>query len=306
MVFLYIIQIFNLNNMNNTIHFFDLDRTLWSVDTRPWLINKNNPSKPLIRLSKEETLYILSGIYKNDELMINYNGKSFWISNEILDKITKKYKSLNINDLGISFTEKTNPEYFNHVKYFIENIRHLSQNTKVDIGIISDRYSVDNDNELLKVLKEKLSEIGLSISKFFYTNDYYNNSNNNNNKTNNDKMNILLEHMVGYHIEGNHFKPIKQDFYKTVHFYDDESQNINVANTVQHYLELYLSNTDDDVFNRIISRINKATPTLYTHLITNNQLNRFKSTKITLVEPIKYSIKIDESKIVKNFKNFKK
>ena len=67
--------------MNKTIHFFDLDRTLWSIDTRPWVINKNDPSKPIIRLSKEEALYILSGIYKNEEQMIEYNGKTYYNKN---------------------------------------------------------------------------------------------------------------------------------------------------------------------------------------------------------------------------------
>ena len=35
-----------------TIHFFDLDGTLWNVDGNAWIINKNKPSKPIIKLSK--------------------------------------------------------------------------------------------------------------------------------------------------------------------------------------------------------------------------------------------------------------
>jgi len=72
--------------MEKAIHFFDLDRTLWSIETRLWLIDKNNPSKPLIRLSKEDSTYILSGIYKDQENMIEYNGKVFWISDNMFEK----------------------------------------------------------------------------------------------------------------------------------------------------------------------------------------------------------------------------
>jgi len=289
--------------MNKTIHFFDLDRTLWSIDTRPWIINKNDPSKPIIRLSKEEALYILSGIYKNEEQMVEYNGRTYWISEEMFDRIQKKRK-LELEDLGISFIESTNPEYYDKVKFLIENIRHIAQEENVDIGIISARYSVDNDNELLKVLVDKLAELGLEINKFYYTSDSFNHSNTN--KMNIDKMKILLEHMTGFHIEGDRFAPVKQNFYENIHFYDDDPQNINVANDIQSFLEEYLKNTDDEVFERISKRIGEQDPTLYTHLITNNQLNRFKTTEIKLAQPIKFSIKLEEKRIIRGFNDFNK
>jgi len=289
--------------MNKAIHFFDLDRTLWSIDTRAWVIDKNNPNKPLIRLSKEESTYILSGIYKNEEQMIEYNGKVFWISEDMFNKIKKKRKSLELGDLGISFIEKTNPEYYKKVTFFIENIRHLMGKEDIDIGILSARHSVDNDNEVLKVLKDKLLELGLEISKFYYTSDSF--VSRNSNKTNIEKMKVLLEHMVGFHIEGDHFVPIKQNFYPEVHFYDDENQNINIANDIQPFLEQYLKNSDDEVFERISKTIGEKNPVLYTHLITNNQLNRFETTEVKLNQPIKFSIKLEESRILRSFNDFK-
>ena len=71
----------------------------------------------------------------------------------------------------------------------------------------------------------------------------------------------------------------------------DEIQNINVVNNIQYYLEEYLRNSDDEIFHKIIERIQKNKPVIYTHLISNNKLSRFKTTKIELKEPIKYSIK---------------
>jgi len=289
--------------MNKAIHFFDLDRTLWSIDTTVWIIDKNNPSKPLIKLSQEDTTYILAGIYKNEEQMIEYNGKSFWISEDMFDKIKKKRKNIELEDLGISFIEKIDPQFFTNIKFFIENIRHLAGKEDIDIGILSARYSVDNDNEVLKVLKEKLDELGLEISKFYYTGDSFSVKNTTQAPIN--KMKILLEHMVGFHLEDDHFIPIKQNFYPEVHFYDDENQNINVANDIQEFFEDYLKNTDDEVFNRISKRIGEQKPKLYTHLITNNQLDRFKTDEVTLNKPIKFSIKLEESRIMKRFNDFK-
>lgn len=289
--------------MSKTIHFFDLDRTLWSVDTKLWLIDKNNPSKPLIRLSSEESTYIIAGVYKNDENMITYDGKSYWISDDMLDFVQKKRKTLEIEHLGISSIERTNPDYFDKVKIYIENIRHIIGKEDCDFGIISARYSVDNDNELLLALKEQLKELGISITKFYYTGDF--NKDRNTNKDNIDKMKVLLEHMVGFHIEDNHFAPIKQNFYENIHFYDDEYQNINIINGIQEFMEEYLKNSVDIVYNRIVQRIEVDKPKIHTHLITNNQLKRFKTETIELVKPVKYSIKVQETKSLKSFDDFK-
>lgn len=289
--------------MNKAIHFFDLDRTLWSIDSTLWIIEKSNPGKPLLKLSKKDATYILAGIYKNDEQMIEYNGKSFWISEDMFEKIQKKRKNIKLEELGLSFIENTNPDYYTNVKFFIENIRHLSGKEDIEIGILSARHSVDNDNEVLKVLREKLDELGLEIKKFYYTGDSF--SVQNTTKAPIDKMKVLLEHMVGFHIEGNHFVPVKQDFYPEIHFYDDENQNINVANDVQEFFEEYLKNTEDVVFNRISKTIGEKEPKLFTHLITNNQLDRFETTEVILNQPVKFSIKLDESKIMKRFNDFK-
>lgn len=290
--------------MNKIIHFFDLDNTLWSIDTNLWLIRKNDPSKPLMILPKIESIYILNGIYKNQENLIEYNGENFWISDDLFEKIKKKRKSITLDQLGISFIEKTNPKYYEKYKFYIENIRHLRDSDNADFGILSARYSIENDHHILMSLKDKLNDIGIDINKFYYTSDHFNYKNTN--KVNIDKMKVLLEHMVGYHIKGDHFEPIKQNFYQEIHFYDDEFQNINVANDIQMFLEQYLENTDDEVYDRIINRIINEKPTLYTHLITNNQLNRFDTTTIILKQPEKFPIKIQENKSIKRFNEFKK
>ena len=106
-------------------------------------------------------------------------------------------------------------------------------------------------------------------------------------------MKVLLENLVGFHISNDHFVPIKQDNYDAIYFYDDENQNIDVANDIQEQLDMYLSNTDDDVYNIIVNRIKTNKPILYTNLITNNSLNRFKTNKIELKEPLRYSIKVE-------------
>lgn len=286
--------------MNNIIHLFDLDGTLWSIKNNAWIIKKNNPSKPILKLKSGEVSSILSGVYINDEIDINYNGKKYWINEDLFEKIKKRKPNIKKEDLGISFYEFIDPKYYDSLKIYKENIRHLVGNDNVDIGILSARFSNEKDKMLLVSLKEELENIGIDIDKFYYVGDYF--LPNVNMDINVRKANILLEHLVGFHIEKDKFVPIKQDLYKEVYFYDDEPHNIFVANDVQNMLNSYLQNTEDDVYNRIIFNIKNNKPILYNNLITNNKLNRFKTTEVKLIEPVKYPI-VRESKIV-NFNTF--
>lgn len=282
--------------MNNTIHFFDLDGTLWSVKTNAWIIDKKKPGVPILKLKDSDLKLILAGVYINDDIYIEYNGEIYWISKELYDRIKKVKPNINTKDLGISYYEKLNPKYYDNMVFFKNNIRHLVDNSEPsDIGILSARFSDEKDKKLLITLKDELKNISLDINKFYYVGDYY--YPNVNIKMSTRKANVLLEHLVGFHINKDKFVPIKQDLYREVYFYDDEPNNIYIANDIQEMLDNYLINTDDEVYNRIIKNIKEKQPTLYTNLITNNSLNRFKTTKIKLHEPIKYPIKIQENRI---------
>lgn len=283
--------------MNNAIHFFDLDGTLWLVKTNAWVINKKKPNSPIFKLKNSELKLILAGVYLNDELPIDYNGKKYWISQKLFDRILLYKPNIDIDDLGISFFEKINPEYYDNVKFYKENIRHLIGKEGFDIGILSARFSDDKDKKILNILKTELENVGLSIDKFYYVGDHYYPTINE--SVNIRKSNILLEHLVGFHINKDRFVPLKQDLYKDVYFYDDEPNNIFSANAIQKLLNGYLENTDTEVFNRIIKNIKEKHPVLHTNLVTNNSLNRFKTTVTKLTEPIKYPIKIQENKILR-------
>jgi len=280
--------------MNDTIHFFDLDGTLWNVNNKAWIIDKKNPSKPILIIKGYELTDILSNIYKTDDIAIEYNGNKYFISEVMFDRIKKKIKNIKEDQLGISFIEMINPVYSDVLKFNKNNIRHLIDKDKFDLGIISARSNVDRDEKLLNALNKELNDIGLEINKFYYVSDYFKPTNSNDTIAY-KKARILLEHLVGFHLKGDKFVPLKQDLYKVVHFYDDDFNNVNIAGTEQDLLEEYLRNTDDEVFNRIMDNINENKPELYTHLITNNSVNKFKTEKIELKIPVKYPIKIEES-----------
>lgn len=288
--------------MNKTIHFFDLDGTLWRINTNAWLIEKSRPNKPLFKLSHIEINNILSGAYKKDDIILEYNGQMFWISEKLFERIKRKKKDIEEKDLGISFIERTDPDYYNDMTIYKENVRHLIHKKDYDFGILTARYSEDNDVKVLKKLREELENIGIHIDKSYYVSDTYNQLNTD--SMGYKKSDILLEHLIGFKISKDKFIPIKQDKYDAVYFYDDEYQNINIANTMQDILENYLRNTDDEVYERIVKRVKNNNLVLYNNLVSSNNIKKYDTTKIELVEPIKYPIRVDEKKI-QRFKDYK-
>jgi hypothetical protein len=286
------------------IHFFDLDNTLWYVDSKAWVIDKRVPNKPLYKISKHDMFLIQNGLFKNDKLVIDYNNKKYYISKDLFEKI-KRVKNISIENLGISFAESFDEERLNEspIKYLINNILHLQDRDDVDIAILTGRNNRKLHQKILNNLRKHLLDIDLSIFKVYFVGDRMNDRHSG--LISLKKTEMLLEHMIGMKIKDQKFIPLKQDKYDIVHFYDDELENIDYANDVQLILERLLKNTDEELFKLILERINNNELILNNHLITTNSLNRFKTSVVRLKEPVKFPIKIQE-KFIKSFDNFLK
>ena len=74
---------------NKKIHFFDLDNTLWRISGQVWVIDRESPDKPLLKLDNTDTVKIQNNLYKRDNLKVEYNENSYYISQDIFDKVSK-------------------------------------------------------------------------------------------------------------------------------------------------------------------------------------------------------------------------
>jgi hypothetical protein len=282
---------------NREIHFFDLDGTLITVDSKIWIIDIDRPGVPLLRIDKREFSFIVSGLYKKDDLQINYNDQKYFISKELFNKIQKK-KIIDISKLGISFVEWYNEEYLNKKKITIllPNILHLVDKD-VEIGIITGRFNRKLHTKLLNELRLRLKDAGLSFQKIYFVSDRTRILHDDSISVR--KTEILLEHLVGVKIKENKFIPFQQDPYDKVYFYDNEIRNIHYAKDIQNMLNKLLLNTDDKLFKLITERIKNNDLTLFTNYVTGNELNRFDTQKIVLTEPGKFP-----TRLVKEYNKF--
>ena len=288
--------------MNKYVAFFDLDDTLIENDYEVWVIDKDHPSKPLHVLNPIEFALIKKGHYVKDDICLDYNGQKFYIGEELSKRLQKKAKTENIERFGISLMPMVSKELLNKSKLeiLLKNIEHLRFKNNIDIGILTARSNQRNNSDILNKLRLELENIGLNIHKIFFVGESVNRGQNYMNK-----INVLLEHMVGFKIKGGKFVSLKQDWYTNVSFYDDDTQNIHYANDIQRFFEEILRKTDDEVYHLILERIKTVKLRLDNYLVTTNDLNRFVKSSVELKEPVRFPIRESRLMSFEKFKNEK-
>jgi len=291
--------------MNNEIAFFDLDNTLWYIKSDIWIIDKNKPSDPILKISPVEFALIKGGIYTKDDILIEYNNERFFISRDMMERIQRK-KKIRFGDIGISYAEFFDDEILNkkEVQLLLNNIKHLI-GKNIKIGVLTARSDRKKHANLLNKLRIKLMEYGIEIDKIYFISESIRAANYTDQVIYN-KNKVLLEHLLGLTIEDNHFLPIKKDSYETVYYYDDVKSNILNTNGLQDYFDFLIRNSDNECVEFISNRLQNNTLTLVNNLITNNEINPFQTTKIVLKTPIKFPIKVVDNKLTVKFENFKK
>jgi hypothetical protein len=289
------------------LHIFDLDQTLWDLQYKVWLIDKEEPSKPIVRLSSFDFNMIQQGIYRKDNLRIDYNDNTYYLNKELVDKIRRK-KNIPLERIGLSLIELTQKEYINTntIEYLTHNIQHLKQRKDVDIVLLTGRADRGLHEKILNQLREQLQSLGLNIFKIYFVGT--SNVKDSDSDITNRKCDIIIEHLIGIKIEKLKFIPKKQDIYNVVHFYDDLAQNIEGAKNINRYLTRILKQTEDSIYYRILERLKNEHIVLYTHLVSTNLIQPFDTNEIKLTLPIKYSIQEKENswKYIQTFKLFER
>lgn len=291
--------------MSKELALFDLDNTIWYIKSDIWLIDKNKPSVPILKISPIEFALIKNGIYIKDELSIDYNGEIFFISKDMVERVQRKYRNMRLSSLGISYNEYFNEDILNDkdVKLLLDNIKHLI-GKNIEIGVLTARSDRKKHSTLLNKLRLKLKEYGLEINKIYFVSESIR-AIGFMDKVIYDKNKVLLEHLIGLTIEDKHFVPIKKEAYDKVHFYDDVKSNFLNANNLQDYFDFLVRNSDDECIEYINNRIKNNKILLINNLVSNNVVNPFETNIIELKIPIKYPIKVSDNKLTVKFEKFK-
>ena len=277
-------------------HFFDID-TLIRINNQPWIVDKNIPNIPIMKISKSDFKLIQSGIYRKQGNKMEFNGRTFWLPSDLINKLkikAKNYKT-EFSNLAISLQEFLNKDIIDEMEFELNlDIINQLKNKNDDIYIICSKQTKRNYQSIIDKLESKLKEEGLLIKNFYFISD--NITNIDNDKLNFKKMRLILQHLVGYKTDGNKFKDEEITRYDQISFYDNNYDTLKFSDDINGFLEAILSNTDKGLKEVIKEDIFDFKPILLVNKINDNQYNKTETKKVVL----------SMSTLVKTFESFRR
>jgi len=274
-------------------HFFDLD-TIVNIDNKVWIIDKNNPNNPIIKISQSDFNLIRNGVYRSQNQRLSLNGTNYWFPEDLMNQIKIKSKRIkfDLSNLGFSMQEFSNSEIIKELDYEINmDLFHNIKNTTDHIYIICSKNNKKNYEIIIDKIEDKLYKLGLEIKDYYFISETF--YNRDLDEILYKKIRIILQHIVGYKTEGDKFIDNEIERYDEVHYYDTDLQNTNIK--VNDFLKTILDNTEDFLKKTIISEINSIQKFVYINWVSPNKVNRIQSKK-TLLE---------YSKLIRTFESFK-
>jgi len=265
------------------------------MNSKVWIVNTRTPNKPLIRISKSEFNLLRKGVYKKDNINFNIDGQTYWLSEELFNKIKIKSKNNNVNisELSFSMQEFMNKDIIENGDFtiHIENIRHLN-NSQDDIYVICSKNSKRNYEKLIEKLEEKLLDFGLKIKNFYFISETF--YNRDRDDIVHKKVRLVLQHIIGLKTADTKFTEEEITKYDEVSLYDDDINTIKLAKGVNDVLQFLVKNSDDEVKEKVKEVLKMEECELIINQVTFNKVNPFIVTKVEL----------NLNKIVKTFENF--
>jgi hypothetical protein len=271
-----------MEQMSNKAFFFDIN-TLITTNSKVWIVDRDKPNKPILRIPKSDFNLIKKGVYKKDNIKFDMQDESYWISKDLFDqiKIKSKNKNLNISRLAFSMQEFMNKDIIenNDFTIHLENIRHL-KNTSGDIYIICSKNTKNNYELIISKLEEKLKDIGLVVKSYYYISETF--YNRDEDDINNKKVRLLLQHIIGMKTEVDKFTHTEITKYDVINFYDDEARVIELAKNANNVLQFLIENSEDLVKDRVKEVLKENVCELVINQVTFNKVNLFVTSKVEL------------------------
>jgi hypothetical protein len=272
----------SMEQISNKAFFFDLN-SLITTNSKIWIVDRDKPNKPILRITKSDFNLIKKGVYKKDNIKFEMQDESYWISKDLFDqiKIKSKNKNLNISRLAFSMQEFMNKDIIenNDFTIHLENIRHL-KNTSGDIYIICSKNTKNNYELIISKLEEKLKEIGLVVKSYYYISETF--YNRDEDDINNKKVRLLIQHLIGMKTDGDKFSHTEITKYDVISFYDDETRVIELAKNVNNVLQFLIENSEELVKDRVKEVLKQDVCELVINQVTFNKVNLFVTSKVVL------------------------
>ncbi len=274
-------------------YFLDINILIES-SPKAWIVDKNNPNHPITKIDISDFNLFKSGIFKNQNNKIDFNGKLFWLSTDFINtlKIKCKKNKSDISNLGISMQEFLNPELTKNIDFVInkEILNSLSKSN--DIYIICSKNKKEFFNNQISSLELFMKKMGLYIKGYYFTSETFLNLDSD--KIAYIKSKIIIQHLIGLKSENDTLTDVKISHYNEIIYWDDDKKSIKMSMSINSILEKLLDKSSDYTKSYVKDIIKNNNPSLIYREHTHNKSNRF----------IEGSVQISFSNLIRKFENY--
>ena len=276
--------------MTHAVKIVDLDGTLWNLDVCPWIILKEDPSTPILRVEKNDRTLIENGSI-NSDFIIDHCGRRMNLSDSLVKKIQSKAgRKVTPEKVGLSYAEWIMPEELakqaDNMFYYDGVIKDLAKKPG-DTVVLTSRYNQGKHTALLMNLDRHLADYKVKVKEYHFVG----NSNAYPDKESNaaKKAYVVLQYLMGLQIDRIKKRFLQQacDSYVLVDFYDDEPLNLANVENLQSYLNTCFYNSDQDVKRMVLERLNLTKLVVHINRATGNTLKPYEKNTIELTFPDK-------------------
>lgn len=265
-----------------TARFFDID-TIVEMENQAWVVDKSQPNIPIHKISKSDFNLIKNGVYRKQNNRMDFNGKTFWLPTDLVNKLKVKAKSnrSDFSNLAISLQEFLNPDVIQHIGMNINtDLVSDMKNLTDDIYLVCSRQTKDKYESVINRVVEEFSKLGLEIKSFYYISENFYNQNDDEIKF--KKMRLLIQHLIGYKTDDKKFSDQEIDRYQKIYWYDNNYETLKIADQINGLFEIILSKTDPGLRDVIREDVKDFKPCLIVNKVNENSYNRIEEKKVII------------------------
>lgn len=263
-------------------HFFDIDAIL-DMNSHAWIVDKNKPNIPIMKISKSDFNLYKNGIFRKQGNQINFNGKTFWLPNDLVNQLKIKVKNYKANfaDLAISLQEFMNKYVIDNLEFELNlNLINTLKNTTDDIYIICSKQTKLSHESIINKIKDEMQKEGLKIKNFYFISENFYNQKHD--EIEHKKIRLLIQHLIGYRTDGDKFTDNEITRYDVIEYYDNNLDTLSLGKEVNAFFNLIWRKSDDGMKSVVKEDVLQFKPQLIINKINDNEVNRIQSEKIKL------------------------
>jgi hypothetical protein len=249
---------------------FDID-SLLTFDRKVWIVDRINPSIPILRIDESEFNLIKSDIYMSLNNKLYFNGRSYYVSNELLDRIKVKSKTekFNLSNISFSMREYLDPTIIDNLKPIIDITPILKlRNLVGDTYLISSKFMKGKYDKHIDLLRDELIGEGFKIKGIYFLDKAFHNFEEDKNIY--KKELIIASHLFGRKIKDSKLTDEEYPKYESIYYFDSSEECIEDLKDIKV------------VINKLSKDYKFEDSALFLNKITSNKINRLIETKIIL------------------------